>query len=238
MGSPTGSTGFGRVTSQPELIDAIDRQVMLLFNPMPPIQLAKSRRHSPIDVAPFKRRVKYLLREGLRSLEDGYEDDPFTDSLQEVIDQALDFAKNGDGDSAIAILTAITQTYVDEWDDLCDYGGDSFELPQLLDEAWAGAMLRTDLAAPGVVDLDVMLTEWQEELSTDFSMSLAALQQGWDDPELLRALQGQRYHAPVRLEEPFRQSLALIRSTLSRDDALSGKLTSNNCKRCIAVNRN
>lgn len=199
------------VAEQPELIDAVDRQIILLSNPMPPIQATKSRRRSPIDVAPFKRQVKYLLREGLRSLEEGYEDDPFTDSLAEVIDKALDFAKNEDADSAIAILTTITQTCVDEWDDLCDYGGDSFEIPQILDEAWAEAILRADLDNPEVVDLEVMLTDWQEVLNADFSMSLAALQQGWDDPELQQALQGRGYSDPERLEAPFSSSLALIR---------------------------
>ncbi|MDX2231014.1 MAG: SWIM zinc finger family protein [Leptolyngbyaceae cyanobacterium bins.349] len=199
------------VTEQPELIDAVDRQVMLLAHPMPPRQSAKSPRRSPIDVAPFKRQVKYILREGLRSLEDGYEDDPFTESLQEVIDKAVDFAQNGDGASAIAILTAITQTCVDEWDDLCDYGGDSFDITLALNEAWAAAILWADLDDPERVDLEVMLTEWQEALHTDFSMSLAALQQGWDDPQLQRALQGRGYSDPERLEDPLGQSLAMIR---------------------------
>ena len=199
------------VTEQPDLIDVVDRQVMVLSNLIPSTQSTKVRRQSPIDVTTFKRQVKYTLREGLRSLEEGYEEDPFSESLQAVINQALDFAQNGDGESAIAILTAITQTFTDEWDDICDYGGDSFELPDLLDRAWAEAILRTDLEAPDVVDLEVMLTEWQEALSTDFSMSLAALQQGWDDPELQRALQGRGYSDPARLDAPFSTALALIR---------------------------
>lgn len=199
------------IIEAPALIDVVDRQVLRLTNPMPPTQSTQSRRRSPIDVAPFKRQVKYILREGLRSLEDGYEDDPFSEALQELVDQALDFAKNEDGDSAIAILTTITQTCVDEWDDLCDYGGDSFELPQLLDEAWTEAILSADLDNPAKVDLDVMLTEWQADLQADFSMSLAALQQGWDDPELQHVLRGGGYRDPERLEAPFGQSLAVIR---------------------------
>lgn len=37
-----------------------------------------------------------------------------------------------------------------------------------------------------------MLAEWQDALDGDFSMSLAALQQGWTDPDLQRALQGRQ----------------------------------------------
>jgi uncharacterized Zn finger protein len=95
------------VEEQPELIDAVDRQVMLLSNPAPPNNAVKSRRRAPIDVALFKRQVKHILREGVRSLEEGYEDDPFSDDLLDVIKKAVAFSRNDDGESAIAILTAI-----------------------------------------------------------------------------------------------------------------------------------
>lgn len=199
------------VAEQPELIDAVDRQVMLLSNPLPPTQVAPSRRRTTLDVAPIKRQVKYIFREGVRSLEEGYEDDPFTDSLLDVIEKALAFARNDDGNSAIAMLTAITETCVDEWDDLCDYGGEFFPIAQSLNEAWAEAILSADLTSPEAVDLQVMLEEWQDALDADFVMSLAALQQGWEDPELQRALQGQGYGDPERLNTPFGQRLAFIR---------------------------
>lgn len=199
------------VAEQAELIDAVDRQVMLLSNPAPPIQSANAHRRSTLDVSPFKRQVKSILREGVRSLEDGYEDDPFTDSLQEVIEKALAFARNDDGQSAIAILTAITETCIDEWDDISDYGGDSFPITELLNEAWAEAILSAEVDSADEVDLEVLLSEWQDALETDFSLSLAALQQGWNDPQLQRVLQGKKYTDPERLKNPSSQTLALIR---------------------------
>jgi uncharacterized Zn finger protein len=198
------------VGEQPTLIEAVDRHVMLLSNPVAPTKVAAPRRVS-LDVAPFRRQVKHILREGVRLLEEGYEDDPITDELQTVIEKAQDFARSGDSDSAIAILEAITATCVDEWDDLRDYGGDSFPIVELLNEAWTEAILSAELAAPDAVDLRVMLEEWQDALDGDFSMSLAALQQGWDDPDLQQALQGKGYSDPERLNTSFAQDLAWIR---------------------------
>ena len=199
------------VAEQPALLEAIDRQVMLLSNPVPSTKVATPRRQTTLDAAPFRRQVKHLLREGVRSLEEGYEDDPFSDALVEVIEKALAFARNEDGNSAIAILEAITAACVDEWDDISDYGGDSFPIAESLNEAWTEAILSADLSPPEVVDLQVMLEEWQDALDADFSMSLAALQQGWDDPDLRQVLQGNGYADPERLEAPFAQALALLR---------------------------
>jgi uncharacterized Zn finger protein len=198
------------VEAQPELIEFVDRQVLLMTNPAPPKQAAKPRR-TTVDVAPFRRQVKQILREGVRAMEEGYEEDPITDELQEVIDKAQGFARNGDGESAIAILDAITSACVAEWDDIIDYGGDSFPIVEALNEAWTEAILSTEISEPQAIDLRVMLETWQDELNGDFAMSLAALAQGWDDPELQRAMQGNGYSDPDRLNPPFAQSLALIR---------------------------
>ncbi|MBW4420694.1 MAG: SWIM zinc finger family protein [Myxacorys californica WJT36-NPBG1] len=199
------------VAEQPELIDAVDRQVMLMSNPASSTPMAAPQRRSTLDVAPFRRQVKQILQEGVRSLEEGYEDDPFTDDLLGIIEKAQAFARNEDGNSAIAILEAITAACVDEWDDIQDYGGDAFPIAESLNEAWTEAILSADLSPPEAVDLRVMLEEWQDALDSDFSMSLVALQQGWTDPDLLRALQGNGYADPERLNSPFAQELALIR---------------------------
>lgn len=199
------------VEDRPELIDVVDAAVMLLSNPVPPAQMSAPRRRTTVDVAPFRRQVKHILREGVRSLESGYEDDPFSDPLLDIVEKALAFARNEDGNSAIAILSAIAQACVDEWDDISDYGGDSFPITELLNEAWTEAILSAQLMPPEAVDLQVMLAEWQDVLEGDFSMSLAALEQGWDDPELQRALQGNGYADPERLNLPFARDLALIR---------------------------
>ncbi|GAB4145758.1 MAG: hypothetical protein Fur0046_23470 [Cyanobacteria bacterium J069] len=197
------------VADRPELIDAVDRYALRLSNPAPPRQTPQRR--TVLDVAPLRRQTRQILREGLRYLEEGYEDDPFTEELGEIVEKAQAFAQQGDGNSAIAILEAITAACADEWDEMLDYGGDSFELDRMLDEAWTEAILSANLLAPEKTDLGVMLEEWQEALDADFSMSLAALQQGWDDPQLQQAMAGAGYSDPERLDPPFAQNLALIR---------------------------
>jgi uncharacterized Zn finger protein len=199
------------VKEQPELLDVIDRQVMLMSNPVPSAQAVKSPRRTTLDVAPFRRQVKQILREGVRILEEGYEEDPFTDDLLEVIDQAQAFAESGDGNSVIAILEAITTTCVDEWADISDYGGDSFPIAESLNQAWTVAILNADLPSAEAVDLQVMLEEWQDALDGNFSMSLTALQQGWTDPDLQQALQTGRYSNPDWMNATFAPELAFMR---------------------------
>jgi uncharacterized Zn finger protein len=201
------------VKEHPELIDAIDRHTMLLSNPTPPTKTGAPRRQTKLDAAPFRRQVKHILREGLRSLEEGYEEeDPFIDDLLVVIDKALAFARKDDGNSAIAILEAITAGCVDEWDEISDYGGDS-AIAEALNDAWTEAILSAELSPPDVVDLQVMLEDWQDVLDADFSMSLGALEQGWDDPDLQQILQGKgtRNSDPDRWSQPFAQGLAFVR---------------------------
>jgi uncharacterized Zn finger protein len=201
------------VAEHPDLINAVDRHTMLISNPTPPAKTAAPRRQTKLDATPFRRQVKQILRDGLRSLEEGYdEEDPFTDDLLIVIDKALAFARQEDGNSAIAILEAITAACVDEWDDVSDYGGDS-AIAEALDEAWTEAILSADLASPDGVDLQVMLEDWQDALGADFSMSLGALEQGWDDPDLQQILQGKgtRNIDPDRWTQPFAQDLAFVR---------------------------
>ena len=199
------------VGEHPELMDDVDRQVLLMTNPPAPKQTAKNRRRTTLDVAPFKRQVKNILREGVRSLEEGYEDDPFTEDLEEVIEKALAFARSEDAENAIAFLQAITETCVSEWDDIADYGGDSFPIAETLNEAWAEVILSEEIATPDVVDLQVLLEDWQDTMNVDFSMSLAALQQGWHHPELKEVLAGNGSFSSDHFEFPYAQDLVLIR---------------------------
>jgi len=56
---------------------------MLMSNPAPPTQAAPNYP----GCSPFRRQVKHILREGVQSLEEGYEDDPFTEQLLGVIEK-------------------------------------------------------------------------------------------------------------------------------------------------------
>jgi uncharacterized Zn finger protein len=200
------------VAAQPELIDLVDWQVHLMTNPQP-VAASRKPRRSPIDVTPFRRQVRQILREGIRELEYGYEDDPFGEALMELVDRARSFSENGDGESAIAILEAITQGCSEEWDELSEYGGEIYDINQQLNEAWTEAILSTEIDAAQTVDLQTMLETWENELQADFSMSLAALEQGWRDPTLQKILAGTISAAEFWCKErpDFTADLALIR---------------------------
>ncbi|MCU0571093.1 MAG: SWIM zinc finger family protein [Oculatellaceae cyanobacterium Prado106] len=178
------------VKEQPDLIDAIDRQVTLLTATTTPAKKpTQTPRRPPIDVKPFRQQVKQIIRDGLRDLEDGYEDDPTTSSLLEVIVQAQTLTEKDRPDSAIAILEAIADTLIQDWDDLADYGLDSEEVTDALNTALTEAILSGELDEEQKIDMLVRIAEWQDTLGS-LDMSEAAVQQGWDYPPLQQVLQG------------------------------------------------
>lgn len=64
-----------------------------------------------------------------------------------------------------------------------DYGGEVYSLADHLDQAWSEAILSAEIPEPQAIDLRVQLEAWQDEIDADFSMSLAALQQGVIEPK-------------------------------------------------------
>ncbi|MBW4477543.1 MAG: hypothetical protein KME54_11850 [Tolypothrix brevis GSE-NOS-MK-07-07A] len=96
------------------------------------------------------------MGDGLRELEYGSEDDPFTEELTAIIEQAQDFALQSDGTSAIAILEAITSTYAEAWEDLAEYGGDCYSIAAPLNIAWTETILCEDIPEVQATDLQVI----------------------------------------------------------------------------------
>jgi uncharacterized Zn finger protein len=178
------------VDHHPELIDEIDRHINSTPTSKPAASEAKSVRRTEIDPAPVRRRVRQIIRDGIRDLEDGSEEDPITEDLEEVIQDAQAFSESGDGNSAIVILAAITQACAEDWSDLEDYGADSDATVAALNEAWTEAILSAELTPEQVVDLQIELESQQDSLGS-FEMSLVALRQGWTYPPLLRVLAGE-----------------------------------------------
>ncbi|MEG3895033.1 MULTISPECIES: SWIM zinc finger family protein [unclassified Microcoleus] len=178
------------VKKEPSLIDAIERYINLSAIPAPSNQPTKAPRRTSIDPAPFRYQVRRILREAVRYLEDGWEEDPITEELLDVIQRAQEFSAQGDGNNALVILEAITTACVEDWNDVEEFGAENYEIANALDEAWTEAILTAQLTAEEEIDLQVMLEAWQDEWDCDFSMSLEALRQGWDDPLLQQVLEG------------------------------------------------
>jgi uncharacterized Zn finger protein len=179
------------VDNEPSLINAIEEYVNLTDISDSTNQPRKTPRRTAIDPAPFRQQVRYILRRAEDYSEYEYdEEDPITEEILELIQQAQEFSEQGDGKNALVILEAITAGCVDDWDDVEEYGFESYDITNALDEAWTAAILTAELTAEEEIDFHVMLEVWNDEWDCDFSMSLEALRQGWDYPPLQQILEG------------------------------------------------
>lgn len=199
------------VAEQPQLIEAIDQHVSWMINPAPTKQSTQPR--PTVNPAPFRHQVRQILRDAVRDLEDGCEEDPISEELLSLVQTAVDFSERGEGENAIAILEAITSTCVENWDDVAQYGAENHQIAQELNAAWCEAILTTELTKEEKIDIQVELETWQDEWNADFAMSLEALRQDWHDPELVQILLGNFSTKGVwRGEVPdYADNLALIR---------------------------
>ncbi|WP_293128131.1 SWIM zinc finger domain-containing protein [Microcoleus sp. bin38.metabat.b11b12b14.051] len=181
------------VDNEPLLINAIAQYVNSNAISAPTNQPTKIPRRSAIDPALFRRQVREIFRKAEDYCEYEYdydEEDLITEEILELIDQAQEFSKHGDGKNALVILEAITSGCVDDWHDVEEYGFESSQITNALDEAWTEAILTAELTAEEEIDFQVMLEGWNDEWDCDFSMSLEALRQGWDYPPLQQILEG------------------------------------------------
>jgi len=104
----------------------------------------------------------------------------------------------------IAMLEAITNSCIENWDLVDDYGVEPYEVAIALNTVWCETILSRDIPEAEKVDLGVSLEFWNNEWSGYFSAAIAALKQGWDDPELTQILAGNiSDYIAAEKEEPY-----------------------------------
>ncbi|NEU79847.1 SWIM zinc finger domain-containing protein [Nostoc sp. UIC10630] len=201
------------VNEYPPLIDAIDRHVGWMTNPIVEQTSIKPLRRRTIDPAPIRRQVRQIIRDAVRFFEEGCEEDPIAEELVSVVQTAVAFSERGEGENAIAILEAITFTCVENWDDIADYGAENDEIVGELNEAWCEAILTAELTPEEKVDIQINLEAWQDEWNADFGLVMEALRQGWDYLPLVQVLQGNITERGAWEEDvpDYADDLALIR---------------------------
>ncbi|MCT7982522.1 SWIM zinc finger family protein [Laspinema sp. A4] len=179
------------VQQNPELIDEIDCYLTLKTAIKSPTQPANTQRPSPINPAPFRQQARDILYEGMRYFEnlDG-EEDPVTEELLDLIDNVQGLIEIGETYNALIVLEAIASACAADWDRVEQYGIDSDDIILALDEAIAEAILSDSLSSSEVKEWRSRLEILQEEWSTEFTLSLESLTQGWNDPHLVQALKG------------------------------------------------
>ncbi len=208
---------------RPELTDLIETLTLPLGLPgplgdAPPV----GPRQTSVDPAPFRKQIRTILRHAESRYEYDYnEEDSFTDEILEVLAQIDPFIQAGDTANALPLLQAITEECLDEWGDLEDYAGDSDGFFDELGQAWAEALLVTELPP-------AERNHWLRELEKlrkkatamngedGFEIAIEAARQGWDYPPLVRVLGGEITHLGARAAASpyFSDDLALIRLTI------------------------
>jgi uncharacterized Zn finger protein len=201
------------VNENPPLIEAIDRHIGWMTNPIVKQTTKKPVRRITIDQALFRRQVRQILQDTVRYFEEGCEEDPIADKLLNVVRTAVDFSERGEGENAIAILEAITSTCVENWNDVAEYGAENDEVVEELNNAWCEAILTDELTPEEKVDIQINLEAWQDEWNADFGLVMEALRQGWDYPPLVQVLEGNITERGAWEEDvpDYADDLALIR---------------------------
>jgi uncharacterized Zn finger protein len=203
------------VAKEPDLLNQIDRFVNKIS---PPIvqhistQEPRPKRQTSVDPQPYRYQTKQMMRNCLQYWEGGEEEEnPIEEDLPDILSHVEAFIDRGDGNNALVILEAITQTCVEEWDEVSDYGEEGKALVELLDPIWAAAVLTAELLSAEAVDLQVNLEEWQDRLSGEFEICAEALRQGWDTQQLVAVLQGESEYLWADGRPPYADKLARIR---------------------------
>lgn len=179
------------VADKPELLDDIEHFADRVAPPLTvQIQGTKPDRKITIDSNRLKSQVRYILEDAVHHYEYGGEEDIATEEISSLIQDAQMYTQRGDYDNAIAMLTAITESCVENWDIVDDYGVDHYQVAEELSDIWCETILSADITAAEKVDLKVNLEYWRSGWGEYFDMAIASLEQGWDYPPLKQVLQG------------------------------------------------
>jgi uncharacterized Zn finger protein len=179
---------------QPDLLELIEDQLRLGGVAAAPSSSAKrsaarTRRAAAAAVTTIRRQMRSLLRSCDYLGEAAY-------GVLELAEQARPHIEAGDGNSALAILEAVTDEYITGWTDLDDSDGEAGGLFDDLSALWAEAILTADLTPAERQTWAERLAGWRAEaaeygIDTAFEAAQVAVVQGWDDPELQRVLRGE-----------------------------------------------
>jgi uncharacterized Zn finger protein len=186
------------VEQQPALADVVEAQVHRVGIEPAADASAPQERRTPVDPNVFRRQVRTILRslDRMHSSEAYWHVGAVVNEVRQVLEQAQGFVAAGDGHNALAILEAITEAYVADWVELDDSDGEASACFEDLGAVWTEAVLTADLTTKERQTWAEKLTRWQREVDDygvdeAFEAAVAAVQQGWNYPPLMRVLQGE-----------------------------------------------
>src|SRR6185437_14738662 len=189
-------------TRDPGVAEVVEREAALARAVGTPadqnLSPARPTRQTTVDVRDVRRQVRAALHglDYMRASEAYWHVGSIVADVATVLERAWAFTRAGDGRSALAILEAITDEYVEGWTELDDSEGELGEFFSRLGEAWTEALLTADLTADERESWAGLLEDWAVEVEdygveAAFDRAIAAAEHGWDDPALRKMLNGE-----------------------------------------------
>jgi len=189
------------VEMRPDLTDTVEA----LATAAPPAGGAEPGariRATPVDSQAYRRQVSAAVHSlhRMRRSDAYWQVGGVVTEVRAVAEQARPFTEAGDGRSALVVLEAVTEEYLEIWTELDDSDGDASAWFSEVDELWAEALLSADLSPEERQTWAKRLAGWARALGRYgiddvFLAAEAAAVQGWDDPRLVRILAGEAVEA-------------------------------------------
>lgn len=206
--------------------DSIEREISLLqANPVQP-----DSQHVPdsgpgrtlVDQKALRRRVYSILQslDRMRPSEAYWRVGEVVDEVNQVVEEAWWFIVAGDGHSALDILEAVTEEYMDGWEMLDDSDGEASGFFYEVGYVWTEAILTANLTPDELQGWGSRLKKWQKALDDygvyrAFAAANAAAEQGWDYGPLQRILKGEALNKGVATDDDVYSVEGLITARLN-----------------------
>ena len=187
----------------PHLAEALDKEQTPQQPAVPQAQATPAStapaqpQRANVDTKALRRGVRSAIHslDRMQSSQAYYYVSSVVDEVEKLADQAMQLLEVGDGYGALAALEAVTEEYVDEWENLDDSDGYAGELFSQLGQLWAEVLLSRELSKKEREAWADKLTTWQENVSDygiddAFDIAAMAAKQGWDYRPLQQVLQG------------------------------------------------
>ncbi len=153
-----------------------------------------------MDIASIRKSVQTAIQSALRSVEDSFDDYDGVYEIEKQLKPWLEGIRShilaGDARGVFPALTALTEELLDGWEEIKDYCSDMSDLFTDVGKALAEALLSSELTVDERDAWVVRLGAWQARGASSgaiegMAVAIEAADRGWDDPLLLRVLQGE-----------------------------------------------
>ncbi|HYB01400.1 MAG TPA: hypothetical protein VED37_14370 [Ktedonobacteraceae bacterium] len=186
---------------EPSVLATIERQARLLqtssSQPTTASSVAPPKPSIAVDTKAIRRQVRSSIHslDRMRASEAYWHIGAVVNEIGQLVEQAWALIEADEGRQALTVLEAITEEYMDDWENLDDSDGEASGFFSDIGPAWTEAILSADLTREEREQWADQFAAWQEDLDDYgvdevFDAPQTAALDGWDYPPLQRVLQG------------------------------------------------